>query len=260
MELNSLLFSLSSKSEHPLSRSLAFYSSKRPYKSLELTDIREIPGEGVQAICRYGRVELKSSSRSQGMQTALFVESREVLSFEFKDKIRPDAAEVLRALKSAQYHIKVLSGDQPQEVEGFKKDLSEFSLESYGALKPSDKARFQNSNSIFVGDGLNDAEAMGASGLGVGFSGSAEANLKAADLYLVQRDLSLIPKFLAALSRAQQNIRINLGISFFYNILTIYLVYRGFLGPVLCAIFMPLSSLSVMAVAVFRNSYSGRNP
>ena len=79
--------------------------------------------------------------------------------------------------------------------------------------------------------------------------GSAESNLKTADIYLQKKDLRLIPQFLSALDQAQKKVRLNRGVSIFYNMTAMSLVFAGWIGPVICAIAMPLSSLSVYWIA-----------
>jgi cation transport ATPase len=98
---------------------------------------------------------------------------------------------------------------------------------------------------------------MKAAFVSLGFTGTPESQFEAADGYLIAKDLRLIPDLIQASRSARRIIVLNLLISLIYNLVAIVLVMNGSIGPILCAIFMPLSSLTVIGVAylwpLFRN-------
>jgi P-type E1-E2 ATPase len=252
----SLIYQLSVQSEHPISRALVQFYADNVTSYGELQNVNEIAGEGIYATFENKKIALLKSRDSDRSSSGFFVEGKEIIHFEFEDEIRKETKEVLKDLSvNLNYTISILSGDQKKEVEKFMSSFQNLIDAGFSDLLPADKAKLQKSKDVFVGDGLNDAQAMCSAGLGIGFLGSAEANTKAADVYLLKKDLRLIPLFLRALKRSQTTVNLNYGISILYNIVCIALVLKGFVGPVVCAVFMPLSSFSVIALSILRPSY-----
>jgi Cu2+-exporting ATPase len=106
-----------------------------------------------------------------------------------------------------------------------------------------------------VGDGVNDAAALAAAGVGVAVHGGAEASLAAADVYLNRPGLRPVEELLVGSRRAMGVIRRNLGASLFYNITAAVLAVTGLINPLLAAIFMPVSSLTVLALSFRSRSF-----
>lgn len=248
----SAIYALCLKSHHPLSRAMALHLEKRATERILLTDWKESPGLGIKA--KWNDLQLKIAasklkSETTRLSSAVFVNEAEVLRFEFQDVLRPTWQVCVGEILRDHFKVKILSGDRQDSVTEFAKITGAPWASALGDLKPEDKAKCLSHQSAFVGDGLNDAHSMKVSGLAIGFTGSAESNIGAADVYLMKKDLSLIPEILRVRSRAQWTLQISYSISMIYNILAISLVLLGWVGPLVCAIFMPLSSLSVLAIA-----------
>jgi P-type E1-E2 ATPase len=112
---------------------------------------------------------------------------------------------------------------------------------------------------LFVGDGINDAGALRAAQVGVGVQGGAAAALASCDVYLARDDLGLLVELLEASKRVRGHIVLALTWAVVWNVLGVALVLLGYLGPVVCACLMPLSSLAVVAYALTRHPFR-RNP
>ena len=97
-----------------------------------------------------------------------------------------------------------------------------------------------------VGDGVNDAAALAAADVGVGVHGGAEAALAAADVYLGHPGLSPIADLLTGSRRTLGVLRRNLVFSLAYNVVAVPLAMTGHMHPLLAAILMPLSSITVV--------------
>ena len=98
-----------------------------------------------------------------------------------------------------------------------------------------------------VGDGVNDAAALAAASVGVGVHGGAEAALRTADVYLTTPDLRAVVELLEGATSTLGTIRRNLAISLGYNLVGASLAMAGLISPLLAAVLMPFSSLSVVA-------------
>jgi Cu2+-exporting ATPase len=101
-----------------------------------------------------------------------------------------------------------------------------------------------------VGDGVNDAAAMAAAHVGVAVHGGAEACLRAADVFATRDGLGPVVDAARGSRRTLAAIRLGVGISLAYNAVGIALAALGILSPLLAAILMPLSSISVVSWAL----------
>jgi Cu2+-exporting ATPase len=97
-----------------------------------------------------------------------------------------------------------------------------------------------------VGDGVNDAAAIAAASVGVGVHGGAEACLATADVYLARPGLSSLVQLTDGASRTIAVIRRNIAFSIGYNIVGATLAVTGVITPLIAAILMPVSSLTVV--------------
>jgi Cu2+-exporting ATPase len=169
----------------------------------------------------------------------------------FGDPLRADAATTLAALRARGWRLALLSGDHPDIVRavGLRLGFAEADVE--GGASPERKRQVVEAATargpvVMVGDGVNDAAAIACASVGIGMRGGAEACLAVADVYLARPDLSALAELIAGSERTLAVIRRNIGWSLLYNIAGAALAMSGRLDPLLAAILMPASSLTVV--------------
>jgi P-type Cu+ transporter len=174
-------------------------------------------------------------------------------AFVLANAVRPETAELLRGL-GTRYNLALLSGDNEKERERFR-SLFGKDADLHFNQSPLDKLgfirRLQESGRtvMMVGDGLNDAGALKQSDVGVAVVEKVGAFSPASDVIVAASQVSRLARMLDLARHATQIVRLSFGISFLYNAFGIGIAAAGVLSPVVCAILMPLSSISVVLFA-----------
>jgi Cu2+-exporting ATPase len=175
------------------------------------------------------------------------------------DSIRTDAVEAIKTLRDMSWKVGLLSGDHPDVVRRIAAKLNIPEECALGGVMPEDKLALVRSTPagatvVMVGDGVNDAAALAAADVGVAVHGGAEASLLAAPVYLGHPGLGPLVELIHGSQRALGAIRNGLLVSLSYNIFAISLAMAGYITPLLAAILMPISSLTVTILAVLQRS------
>lgn len=106
-----------------------------------------------------------------------------------------------------------------------------------------------------VGDGVNDAAAIAAATVGIGVHGGAEASLATADIYLTTPGLAPLVELVRGARNTMRVIRRNIGFSLLYNVAGAALAITGTISPLIAAVMMPLSSLTVVVGSWYGHSF-----
>lgn len=181
------------------------------------------------------------------------------------DPIRNDAAAVVADLQSRGHQVGLLSGDHPDVVREVGMSIGVEEQFCRGQVSPEEKLATiqksaQKANVVMVGDGVNDSAALAAAGVGIAVKGGAAVSMEAADVYMKERGLRGIVQLLDASKVTVRTIWANFAASLSYNVIAAGLAMAGYIHPILAAILMPLSSVTVLLIAflnpVFRKSDS----
>ena len=109
-----------------------------------------------------------------------------------------------------------------------------------------------------VGDGLNDAGALAQSDVGISIAENVNVFSPACDAILEAGQFSKINAFIQAAKQTVGIIKASFTLSFIYNVIGLYFAVTGQLSPVIAAILMPLSSISVLVFVTVLTNLKGR--
>jgi Cu2+-exporting ATPase len=172
----------------------------------------------------------------------------------FGDAVRPDAARAIRTLRLAGWHVGMASGDDQGVADAVAAQVGIEPRCVVGGASPEAKLAIVERASrrqpvVMVGDGVNDAAAIAAASVGIGVHGGAEASLAAADVYLTRPGLAPLVELTEGARRTMNLIRLGILLSLGYNAVGVGLAVAGMINPLVAAVMMPASSLTVLLVA-----------
>lgn len=171
------------------------------------------------------------------------------------DPIRPEAKGIIKALRGRGHAVAMASGDHPAVARAVARAVGLPEDCCAGGLTPEAKVDFVLESRragpvIMVGDGVNDLAAMAAADVGVAVRNGAQAALAVADVCLAAGGVRPLADLVAGARRTMTTIRLNLAISIGYNALGATLAFAGLVNPLVAAILMPVSGLTVTAIAL----------
>lgn len=176
------------------------------------------------------------------------------------DSIRAETQFALRNLKNAGWKIGILSGDHARIVRQVATRLGIAEALALGELTPEDKVKVivesqaDERTVVMVGDGVNDSAALAVASVGIAVHNGAEASLAAAPVYLAKEGLEPILELLNISRSTNKTIHKNFAASIGYNMLGATFAAIGFINPLVAAILMPISSLTVVAISLTAGS------
>lgn len=183
-------------------------------------------------------------------------------SYALQNALRPSSAALLQKL-GEDYEMALLSGDNERERERFAGLFGPRAQVRFNQ-SPLDKLEFVRSRQgagrrvLMVGDGLNDAGALKQSDAGAAVVENVGAFSPACDLILSSHRLPELQTVLAYAKSSLRMVRASFMVSTIYNVVGIAIAARGELSPIVCAILMPLSSVSVIAFSCGAMAWSAR--
>lgn len=246
---------LEEHANHPIGRCLydLLEGPVTPFDSVE-----EIPGKGVFGKIGEDFFSLVSASPSQDPVTrvALKRNGKPIATLSLSDPLRPDAKSIVSLAKDFGAETHLLSGDSPANVSAIADQLGLISVR--GGATPEQKADYISSlsNTLMVGDGINDAVVLSKANVGVAVRASAQTALSVADVYLVGDTGQGLKALLEGAIQLRRAIRTNLVFSVLYNSIGLTLACLGFITPLAAAVLMPLSSLTVLGISVVQSKAS----
>lgn len=242
-----------SASTHPLSVQIRKFFELTPPR--ELIQLEEIQSKGLLARTSSGcRIRLGSPAwleqssppNRTGSLIALEIDSKFKGFFEIRTAIRPGFADLVKKLGAK--CLAVLSGDHKGGVECIRNVFPD-STNFMSDQSPADKLEFIRSRPekiMMVGDGLNDAGALKQSHVGIAVTDDTGIFTPACDGIIKGQNLSKLDIFLDLSKTAVRIVRACFIISFLYNLVGLGFAVTGYLSPLVAAILMPLSSITIV--------------
>jgi Cu+-exporting ATPase len=267
-EEKSLLKSTLRSSNHPLSRSL--YDLLQEQQILTLDQYKEYVGKGLYGSKDRDELKLGSASFvdncsvSTSEKTAVHLSTNKKYKgrFVFHNQYRAGVSDVISQIKETM-DVAVLSGDHDGEKNRLEALLPTLTP-LYFNQQPIDKLEFikelqtQDKQVLMVGDGLNDAGALAQSNVGIAISENVNVFSPACDGILDASKFSNLGDYISASKKAMKIIKLSFVLSLLYNIIGLYFAVTGQLKPVIAAILMPISSISVVAFTTIATNWLGK--
>lgn len=287
-EILTLVKSLSQNSEHPLAKAIfnAGTASNLPF--LEVKNFQNWIGKGI-----YGEIEQKkyffgnwqyltdnqivisnelqgklSEIENQAFTISFLVENNQVIGFLcFMDKIKENAHNAINFLKNKNIEVIMLTGDNENSAKwvAHQLDIDEYQAHCLPEYKINKIKELQSQGKIvaMAGDGINDAPALAQAQIGIAMGTGTDVAIESAEISLLKGDISGIVKAKILSEKMMKNIRENLFFAFIYNTLGIpiaagllYPIFGILLSPILAAVAMSFSSVSVILNSLRLNKYS----
>ncbi|MFQ5453159.1 MAG: heavy metal translocating P-type ATPase, partial [Candidatus Zixiibacteriota bacterium] len=256
-----LIKSLVRHSTHPLSYNI--YKQISGIKLLDVKSLYEEPGAGLEGIIDGNSVKIGSakwinlkpsyyhSNRDSSSSRVYFSINNKVNGFFIiRNSYRDNLKSLISSLEQ-DYHLSLLSGDNTGERERLTSIFTNraellFEQSPYDKLEFVKKQQSEFKNVMMIGDGLNDTGALQQSDVGIAVCDSLNAFTPASDAIMDAEVFANLDKFIAFCKKSISIITISFAISFIFNIVGLSFAVRSLLSPLMAAVLMPLSSLSVV--------------
>jgi len=253
----SAIHSLAAQSNHPVSKQIASCFSAAP--KLPVLNFHEIPGKGVTGEINGLEIRIGSHDFVQtngekeyasGSSANVAINGRLIGRFDVANEYRAGLAGVIEKLL-ARFELVLLTGDGESEktalLQFFKQDacmkFQQMPIDKLNYIKSRQKA---GKRVLMIGDGLNDAGALKQSDVGISLSENINAFSPASDAILEASGFHRLVDFIDFSKTSMRIILASFGISFLYNSVGLGFAMRGTLSPLIAAVLMPLSSITVI--------------
>jgi Cu2+-exporting ATPase len=245
---------LAQGSSHPLAQALAKGALELGHRPAHVTEIREVPGHGIEGVwqesrVRLGRADWVGAEPGQVTATTLRIGGRAPVVFAFADALRPGAEALVGALRARGLGLHLVSGDVEGAVRGLAERLGIPAWEA--GARPEEKAAYvralagEGRRVLMVGDGLNDTAALAEALVSVSPASALDAARAASDIVLMGRNLAPVEDALRIARQTVRRIRENFWLSAGYNVVSVPVALVGLATPLLAALAMSLSSVTV---------------
>lgn len=260
--------SLVKNSTHPLSQKI--YESVKCDDEFEIKNYKEFPGKGIKGFVgeneyKIGMLEFvmtgDNKEDTENKASKVYVSKNGKLKgyFLILNYFRKGLSELITDLNQSK-ELTLLSGDNNNERQNLQEIFgTESTMKFY--QKPEDKLHYikslqdNNKRVLMIGDGLNDAGALKQSDAGIAVTESVTCFSPSCDAILSSEKFRELNKYLIFSKTTMNVIKASFAFSMLYNFVGLYYAVQGTLSPIVAAILMPVSSISVVLFAIFLTDY-----
>lgn len=270
----SLVASLEQYSKHPLADAIVRAGRESGVALHEATQISERPGEGLHGTVAGQRIQITSGKQlaaqqpdavdllpppAGGLECVILIDDSYAATYRFRDRPRREGASFIHHLRPRHHveRVMLLSGDRESEVQYLAKLVG--ISEVYAGKSPEEKlaivrAETQSANTIFVGDGINDAPALMAATVGIAFGQNSDVTTEAAGVVIMDSSLAKVDE-LIHISARMRRIALQSAVGgMALSIVAMFIAAAGYLPPVAGALTQEvidvLAVLNALRVAV----------
>ena len=250
----SVLAALAKGSQHPVSKMIAA-ALPNGTSTASLDQIVEHAGKGVEAVWQGQTVRL-GSGKWVGCPdaTALSIGRQEPIPVIISETLREGAIDAVDQLKQMGLAVYLFSGDTQDQVQTIAAKLGIATARSQMTPTQKQSAIAEMTETgrrvLMVGDGLNDTAALAQAHVSISPATALDASRAASDIVLMHKSLRNIPDAVLTARRARQRVLENFGLAASYNAIAIPIAVAGLATPLLAAIAMSLSSITVLLNAL----------
>lgn len=265
-EILAYVGSLERYSKHPLAGAIVSAASEAKTTVHGVTEVSEPPGQGLTGTVANHKIEVTSRKKvlvrqpeladqlppqAGGLECVILIDDQYAATYRFRDTPRSDGASFIRHLgpRHKVTRTMLVSGDRESEVRYLAEQVG--IQDVYASQSPEQKLELVNAetvkaNTIFVGDGINDAPALMAATVGVAFGQNSDVTTQAADVVVLDSSLQKIDEFLH-ISRRMRRIALQSAIGgMSLSLVGMLVASAGYLPPVAGAILQ--EGIDVIAV------------
>jgi len=264
--LQAVIKSMAKTSNHPLSRLI--YQKYQPANTVSFDTVEEIVGKGILAHKNGDTYKLGSASfvGVEGEDTTTkvyFSKNDQVIGqFVFTATYREGISDLFEKLQN-NYTLYILSGDNDSEKPQLEKILPSgvtylFNQSVHDKMDFIQNLQQQNKVVMMIGDGLNDAGALQQADVGIAISENTNVFTPSSDGILKANRLKDLFHFLKASNQTKKIIYASFIIAFFYNIIGLSFAVSNNLTPIVAAILMPISSISIVIFVTVLTNFVSR--
>ena len=285
IDIESIIYSIEIKSEHPLAKSIIEYTKDKIKHIHNVDNFKAIEGKGLEGNINnnyyyIGNIkqavdlkinvnnELINELEKNGKTTLIVIENESVIGIiTIKDEVKENSKDAIQQLKKIGIKTVMLTGDNNTTANSIAKEVGIDDV--IAEVKPIDKQNIINSLKTddkhlvaMVGDGVNDALALTSADLGIAIGAGSDIAIESSDIVLLRNDLLDVLNVIKLSKRVLNTIKGNLFWAFFYNCIGIILAsgvfYASFgikLNPMIGSLAMSLSSVFVVLNALTINLF-----
>lgn len=286
-DIRPLLATLESQASHPIATAIVAAARESSASSTldepQVEEFEQVQGAGIQGLVNGRELIAGSQALLRSHEIELTIEEQQQLAVVVSegltpvlvavdghfssllgvgDQLRADAAPAVRDLLARGWQLGILSGDHPDIVQQVAAQVGLENADVFGGVTPEEKLAIvkdslRDSTVVMVGDGVNDTAALAAATVGVAVHGGAEVSLDAAAVYLGREGLTPLVELVDGAHATVRVIYRNFAASLSYNVVAVGLAATGWINPLVAAVLMPLSSLTVVGLSLGSRVFGG---